>query len=184
MLAIQNNIDQHNVGVMQVDMFDGPVGPKQYKRKKYGFLYSIIAKRKAPTVKELKNQYLLFIDVLETDDNILDVPQVWTRDDILTLQYYMLHKHINYVLDRRTGNSTAQEAWSWILSDSKNPFSFITCIQSLLEVEEGDIYTDITFIRNQIYYQAKRMKSLDRKVATRKKIKQQKVIWLDFCLVE
>jgi hypothetical protein len=88
-------------------------------------------KRRKSINKIVHQQLSLMLDVLDTPENILAVPEEWTDDDISNIREYMLKRHIEFVLDGRCGKETVQEAWDWIMSEETHPFSFSACVQDM-----------------------------------------------------
>lgn len=55
----------------------------------------------------------------------------WSERDIQILQEGILFDALRSVLDRRNGQRTREELWSWIDSDAIHPFSFRVCASSV-----------------------------------------------------
>lgn len=117
-------------------------------------------RRSAKPKLSVQQQMELMLDVLESPDAICDVPSGWTDDDISGLREFMLNRHLNFILDGRSGKAMASEAWDWVLSEEIHPFSFRVCVEDAalqLGLSFGDwICVDRDEIREVFYALAKR----------------------------
>jgi hypothetical protein len=105
-------------------------------------------------LKVLQEQMEFMLAILDTPDDIGDVPIDWTDEDIEGIRHYMIVRHFRYILDGRSKISAA-EAWAWILSEEVHPFSFRVCLDSVLEslglVIDGKTSIDRSDVREALY---------------------------------
>lgn len=81
-------------------------------------------------IEILEEQLEFMLDILETPDAILEIPDAWTDEEIIELRCFMLLRHFKYILDGRNGSKSVTEAWDWIMDDSIAPFSFSVCVHA------------------------------------------------------
>jgi hypothetical protein len=104
---------------------------KRKKRQRVRALYNL--KQEDTTLRQIELSLLFekMLSILKIPDDILDVPESWTDDDIAGIREYMIQRHLKFILDGRSGKAMAEEAWEWILSEDIHPFSFRVCLDSL-----------------------------------------------------
>jgi hypothetical protein len=152
-LTKENEVKQ--LSLLSILGLDLNADQKKIKRRKYKRKHVSPAEIEARKA-EIQAQMEMFLDILDTPDAILDVPEDWTDSEIISLREFMLKRHVKLILDGRSKSVSSQEAWEWILSEDTHPFSFRVCIESLSKqiglAFDSKVYVDRDEVRSGIYY--------------------------------
>ncbi|RJX72645.1 hypothetical protein [Pseudomonas sp. LS-2] len=86
-----------------------------------------------PRHRRVKAEKLTSSDIEQLYLNLLAMPDdqleefVWTDSDVDLLREKLLFEACHVLLDKRAAVATRRDRWSWIMSESSGPFSFLVC---------------------------------------------------------